>query len=71
MVNATKIDKKLLANELKKDLVYFSRNKKKPMSESEANNIANRLMENLDIDNPVFAHKGTSWLAKEILKNRD
>lgn len=70
MVNATKIDKSRLTVQLKSDLVYFSHKMNKPMSESEAKNIAERLMATLDIDNPVFAHKGTSWLAREILKNR-
>lgn len=70
MVTAASDSRNRLTRDLEDNLVYFAHRQKKSLSRDEAKNIAERLMATLDIDNPVFAHKGTSWLAREIINNR-
>ncbi|PKH10588.1 hypothetical protein [Planomicrobium sp. MB-3u-38] len=60
-----------LTNDLENWLVYFANRQKKAVSREEAAELSQRVMANLDIEDPAFAHKGPSWLALEIIRNRD
>ncbi len=60
-----------LTNDLENWLVYFANRKKKAITREEAAKLSQRVMANLDIEDPTFAHKGPSWLALEIIRNRD
>lgn len=52
-------------------LVYFAHRQKKILLREEAAEISRRVMATLDIENPIFGHKGPSWLAREIMTHRD
>lgn len=36
------------------------------IEEEKAKSIAESVIDNMNINNPIFAHKGVSWLATEI-----
>lgn len=61
--------KERFTHQLEKDLVYFANRQNKSLSYSAANTIAHRVLENADLENPAFQHKGTSWLARIIVDN--
>ncbi|PKH11710.1 hypothetical protein [Planomicrobium sp. MB-3u-38] len=61
--------KERFTHQLEKDLVYFANRQNKSLSYSAANTIAQRVLENADLENPAFQHKGTSWLARIIVDN--
>lgn len=50
--------------ELKESLIYFAKGKLDPL---EAEKIADNTMENIDIYNEAFAHKGVNSIAQKIL----
>ena len=52
-------------------LVYFAHRQKKSLLREEAAEISRLVMATLDIDNPIFGHKGPSSLALEIINYRD
>lgn len=60
-----------LTNDLENWLVYFANRQKKAVTREEAAKLSQRVMANLDIEDPAFAHKGPSWLALEIIRYRD
>ncbi|WP_084242398.1 hypothetical protein [Planomicrobium okeanokoites] len=70
MVTATVIDRTRLTKDLEDSLVYFAHRQNKPLTRDEAADIARKVMANVDINNPAFAHKGPSWIAREIINNR-
>lgn len=55
--------------DLEKELVYFANRQRKKLSKVEVATIAERVMEKVDLDNAVFKHKGTTWLARMIVDN--
>lgn len=61
--------KERFIHQLQKDLVYFANQQNKSLSYSAAKTIAHRVLENADLENPAFKHKGTSWLARIIVNN--
>lgn len=52
------------SQELKESLIYFAKGKLDPL---EAEKIADNTMENIDIYNEAFAHKGVNSIAQKIL----
>lgn len=70
MVTATAIDRTRLTKDLEDSLVYFAHRQNKSLTREEAADIAGRVMANIDINNSAFAHKGASWIAREIINNR-
>lgn len=64
------VDRERFTKDLEEFLVYFSNRQQKPMPRQEAENISRDVMANVDIHDSVFAHKGPSWLAREIINNR-
>ncbi|GGP16374.1 hypothetical protein [Oceanobacillus neutriphilus] len=68
MTTLTEQDANLLTEQLSEALLRFSDSK---ISKQEALNIANVALRNVDLNDPVFAHKGLNWYAKEILKKVD
>lgn len=69
MATETSDSRERLTRDLENYLVYFAHRKEKLLSREEAVNISRRVMKNLDIDNPIFGHKGPSWLARVIIDN--
>lgn len=59
-----------LTRDVEDCLMYFANQQKKPISREEAAVFSHRVMSSIEIDNPVFGHKGPSWLAREIVNNR-
>ncbi|WP_342527348.1 hypothetical protein MKY84_01680 [Chryseomicrobium sp. FSL W7-1435] len=55
---------------LKDDLEYFSKIRNKNITESEIELISRSIAFKIDLDDPIFGHKGTSWIANEILRNK-
>ena len=70
MVTATSESRERVTRDLEDNLVYFANRQKISLSREEAKYISRRVMANIDIDNPIFGHKGSSWLAREIINNR-
>lgn len=64
-------NRKRWTSDLENNLVYFANRQNKTVSREEAAQISHRVMANLDVDNPIIGHKGMSWLAREIVTNRD
>lgn len=56
-----------LTLDMERSLLFFSKGEMQP---EEARGIATKVMSGIDIHNPVFGHKGPSWLAREVLINR-
>ncbi|AQQ55396.1 hypothetical protein [Planococcus lenghuensis] len=69
MTTAT-VDRIRLTKDLEDSLVYFAHRQSKSLSREEAADISRRVMANVDINNSAFAHKGPSWIAREIINNR-
>lgn len=69
MITAPINDRERLTKDLEESLVYFAHRQKKSLSREEATEISRRVMANVDIKNSAFAHKGPSWLAREIVSN--
>lgn len=55
---------------LKDDLEYFSKIRNKNITESEIELISRSIAFKIDLDDPIFGHKGTPWIANEILRNK-
>lgn len=70
MVTAASDSRNRLTRDLEDNLVYFAHRQKKSLSRDEAKYISRRVMANIDIESPIFGHKGSSWLAREIINNR-
>lgn len=68
MTTLTEQNANLLTEQLSEALLRFSDNK---ISKQEALNIANVALRNVDLNDPIFAHKGLNWYAKEILNKVD
>lgn len=63
-------DRQRFAKDLEQWLIYFSNQQQKSITLKEAQDIATQVIENADLKNPAFKHKGPSWLAREIISNR-
>lgn len=53
---------------LKNDLKYFSKIHNIKITESEVDFISKSIAFKIDLNNPIYGHKGTSWIANEILR---
>lgn len=63
------VNRERFIHQLQRDLVYFANRQNKALSHYSAETIAQRLMDEADLENPAFQHKGTSWLARIIVNN--
>jgi hypothetical protein len=71
MATETSNSRDRLTKDLENYLVYFAHRAENSLSREDAVIISRRVMKNLDIDAPIFGHKGPSWLAREIINNRE
>lgn len=53
---------------LKDDLKYFSKVRNIKITESEVDYISKSIAFKIDLNNPIYGHKGTSWIANEVLR---
>ncbi|WP_286908970.1 hypothetical protein [Clostridium sp. UBA1652] len=65
MITITNKDLETLKNELSETLFKLSFGK---LNYTQANNIANTAIDNIDFENSALVHKGVNWYAKQILE---
>ena len=70
MATITVDDRERLTKDLEDSLIFFAHRQHKSLSREEATDISRNIMAKIDINDSVFAHKGPSWLAREIVSAR-
>ncbi|WP_128122869.1 hypothetical protein [Exiguobacterium sp. AM39-5BH] len=70
MTTITRDDRERLTKDLEDSLMYFANRQHKSISRQEATDISRNVMAGVNINDSVFAHKGPSWLAREIISAR-
>lgn len=65
------IERNRVRKNLKEDLEYFSKLHNINISKSEVDYISKSIAFKIDLNNPIYGHKGTSWIANEILRYKN
>ncbi|AQQ55372.1 hypothetical protein [Planococcus lenghuensis] len=64
MITLTDRDAERMCESLQQALVSMSNGR---IKESEAKDMARKVLDRIGLDNVIFAHKGPRWLARQII----